>query len=181
MKDQTCTRRPSSRLTSTPPPTIPQRLESSTTNQTPPLRHAEPTTTVTTAETQPTDISLFPCPRRTLPHCHAGWSNIHWSPFSELGLVSLRTIALLLAPSVLCMVGFVISVPFVELFHQKMSLWSTMWSTALVSHSGGGGGCFFEEPDWIKLCQLAALDWKQVEKAEEDVHFRDCWDCWCRV
>lgn len=40
----------------------------------------------------------------------------------------------------------------------------------------------FKEPDWIKLCQLAALDWKQVERAGgEHTDCRDCCDCWCRL
>lgn len=80
MKDPISTQHRSSRRTSTPPPTIPQRSANLTTSPTHPHHRAGPTTTLTIAETRPKSGSPPRCPKRTPPpQCHGDITEPTWT------------------------------------------------------------------------------------------------------
>lgn len=129
-KDPIFTRRLSSRPMSTQQPTIPHHLANLTTNPTPHPHHAEPTTTVTTAETESTNDSLLllpPSPKRTpVPWWHK-WTNVTWNVIQSLAMFFVHRH--LPAPcSLFCLVGFVFSgccFFCFGTFHQEMWIWTT--------------------------------------------------------
>lgn len=151
MKDPTSTQRRSSRQTSTQPPTIPQLSANTTTSPTPPLHHAGPTTTATTAETRPTTSSPNPpatAPNGHRPRCHGDITEPTWT---EAFLKARPGSSFCHRPSprsrsLFHMVGFVSSRVFLELSIRRFGFGRERPCPGAVRHLcnqlGGGGGCY---------------------------------------